>query len=173
MRKLAIIALLIVAWMPAFAIDEEAPNEISIFYGYQWGDGEVCDHSNFGLAYERVFPKTGPWGLMLKTGRVGTHFGDADLDIDWLDISATITLEWDRAKVYFPFGLGLTFADGPGDESAEDLSAHVGAGYKFAFTEQLGLRVEGRYRYANEIVAVDEGEKLHLFETTFGIGWSW
>ena len=66
MRVLSVIGVLLLVCGPALAIDEEAPNEVSAFYGYLWGDGAVDDHSSFGLSYERIFPSTGGWGLMVK-----------------------------------------------------------------------------------------------------------
>jgi hypothetical protein len=173
MKKILILLIACAAVMPAMAMSEEQPNEVSLFYGYMWADGRVADHSVYGLTYERVFPESGGWGLMFKLERLSTRYSGVDLDADFLDISTTYTFPWKHAAVYVPAGIGVTDSSGPGSGSAGGLSAHVGLGYKFAFTSNVGLRIDARYRYADELADSSNGRKLNLFETTFGIGWSW
>ena len=113
------------------------------------GEMEVDNHFAAGVFFDHDFDEF--WGLMIRYERVPTGVDGTDLDLDLLDVSGVIRFRWSNHLSYFPFGVGASRSDLEGTDSVTRFTAHVGAGVRFALSENLGVRLEGRYRYLSSL----------------------
>ncbi len=194
MRKvLLILAVMALAVPVTLAAGPDNQNEFGIYGGYFWGDTlttkanspELDDDLSFGIYYNRMF--TDNWGFQARLGYspnsvTNLHGGDVDMDVTYLDLSATYQWNWDNVSLYVPFGLGyaqgsldhdlvwLATGKKVGDDSG--LTWHVGVGLLWPVGDKMTVRLDTRYRYIDKLVDTYD-DSLDTVEATIGLGWTW
>lgn len=176
----------------AHAAAPDDPNELGVYVGYLYGDDltslantpELDDDISYGIEYVRMF--TDNWGFMARLGFApdtvtNVPGGDVDMDVTYLDLSATYQWNWDKVSLYVPFGLGYAEGSldrpltgfGPGVRIDDDggITYHVGLGLLFPVGSSTDIRIDARYRNMDKLVDSFD-DSLDTFEATVGVGWT-
>ena len=180
---------------PSLAKTQEVDLYVGEFFGDKLSDSsafgtepELDDDIVFGLRYGYNF--TDNWGVELSAGynpNTATHVigGDVDFDLYTVDLNAVYHIKTGTRFVpYVTAGIGWVWADLDGAivsslptsgtpltaSDDDSFSANVGVGVKYFVTDNLILRLDGRYRYIDGILDTNESS-LDTVETTFGVGW--
>ncbi len=199
MRKtLSFLALLLV---PALASAQRSRIELTPFAGYRLaGDfnapssesiirlgAEVDASAVYGLTLS--VPLNEHWRFEVTANHQKTSLTvdegfltpDVTLgDIDLTMVHAGFALEWGdgQVKPFLLASLGVTRLDPKFDELASEdrASGSVGGGVKVLFSDQLGLRLEGRgywtdldTRFNNRYSRYDSDEGLYQYEASAGL----
>lgn len=112
-----------------------------------------------------------------------TPMGDLDLDLHLLDVNLVYHVNpKDPVVFYGTAGVGWAFVDfdevitgtvnGVPETISGDngLTFNVGVGLKYEVVEHVSLRLDGRYRYIDQLVDGRE-DHLNTAEATAGIAW--
>jgi opacity protein-like surface antigen len=136
--------------------------EITPFLGYQFG-GDVTTFYQ-GEYHDVNINSSGNWGLVLSLGLspmtqiellYSTQDTEADADrfedslglrIDYWQVSMLWNFDPDsQIQPYVVFGIGGTWLRPDGFSSLSRFSGNFGGGAKIFFSDNIGLRLEGRF----------------------------
>lgn len=184
---------------PGFALAEirAGSQELGIHLGAFFGDDltdtavsgqqpELGDDFAIGINY--TYNLVPNWGLEGRytfnpSTAENTPKGDIDLDVHLLDLNLLYYVNpKDPVVFYGTAGAGWALGDIDEDISGtvngvpvtisddNGFTFNVGIGLKFEVTRQISLRLDGRYRFIDQLVD-EQKEQLNTFETTAGISW--
>lgn len=169
-QKICLIALLALSCGPLSAQNSDAPRptenpplfEITPFVGLRVGGNfrledprrklDVDGSDSLALALDLRIDQTSQYELFYS--RQSTNLdrdptlGEVDVDIEYLHIGGTVSIEGENQRVipYMTGGLGATrFSPDPGDVNDKTrFSLSLGGGVKVPFNRNFALRLEGR-----------------------------
>jgi opacity protein-like surface antigen len=194
---LAVAGTLLLGAVPAMAQATAGSSEISVYAGSLFGDDltkvpvsgtqpKLDDDLVVGLRYAYNFtPSLALEGSFGFNPNKVTHLVGDDIDIDvyTADINAVYNFSTGtRLTPYVTAGVGYAFANldrpilgtiGNQQVSIDDddgVTANVGVGLKFDFTDHFYGRVDARYRYIDKLVDQVE-DSLNGAEATLGVGY--
>jgi len=166
MKKIALLLLfLIFALAPTTADAREF--EITPFIGYQFGgdvttfyqgqyhDVSVDSSENYGVVLSLGLSEVAQLELLYNTQDThadANRFEDSlGLNIDYWQLSMLWSFDPDaQINPYVVFGLGGTWLRPDGFSSLSKFSGNIGGGAKIFFSDNIGVRLEGRF-YATYI----------------------
>ncbi|MET0281125.1 MAG: porin family protein [Steroidobacteraceae bacterium] len=193
----AVAGALLLGALPAAAQERTGTSEISVYAGALFGDDltkapvsgnvpKLDDDFVAGLRYAYNFTPNlaleGSFGISPNkvTGLVAD---DIDIDVYTADINAVYNFSTGtRLTPYVTAGVGYAFAnlDRPivgtvGSQQVaidddEGVTANVGVGLKYDFTDRIFARVDARYRYVDKLVD-QASDSLDGGEVTVGLGY--
>ena len=161
MRKIALLLLFsIVALTPT--VTEAREFEITPFIGYQFGgdvstfyqgqnqDVSVNSSENFGLVLSLGLSEMTQLELLYNTQDTSAdanRFDDSlGLNIDYWQLSLLWAFDPDaQINPYVVFGFGGTWIRPDGFSSLSRFSGNIGGGVKIFFSDNVGVRLEGRF----------------------------
>jgi opacity protein-like surface antigen len=161
MRKIALLLLFsIVALAPT--VTEAREFEITPFIGYQFGgdvstfyqgqnqDVSVNSSENFGLVLSLGLSEMTQLELLYNTQDTSAdakRFDDSlGLNIDYWQLSLLWSFDPDaQINPYVVFGFGGTWIRPDGFSSLSRFSGNIGGGVKIFFSDNIGVRLEGRF----------------------------
>ena len=161
MRKIALLLLFsIVALAPT--VTEAREFEITPFIGYQFGgdvstfyqgqnqDVSVNSSENFGLVLSLGLSEMTQLELLYNTQDTSAdanRFDDSlGLNIDYWQLSLLWAFDPDaQINPYVVFGFGGTWIRPDGFSSLSRFSGNIGGGVKIFFSDNIGVRLEGRF----------------------------
>jgi len=161
MRKIAFLLLFsIVALAPAAT--EAREFEITPFIGYQFGgdvttyyenqyqDVSVNSSENFGLVLSLGLSEMTQLELLYNTQDTSVdsnRFDDSlGLNIDYWQLSLLWSFDpYSQINPYVVFGIGGTWLRPDGFSSTSKFSGNIGGGVKIFFSDNVGVRLEGRF----------------------------
>jgi len=161
MRKIALLLLFsIVALAPTAA--DAGEFEITPFIGYQFG-GDVSTFYQ-GQNQDVSINSSENWGVVLSLGLSemtqlellyntqdttadANRFDDSlGLNIDYWQLSLLWSFDpYAQINPYVVFGIGGTWMRPDGFSSLSRFSGNIGGGVKIFFSENIGVRLEGRF----------------------------
>jgi opacity protein-like surface antigen len=159
-KSIQALVLTTVLLLPTAAMAGEF--EITPFLGYQFG-GDVTTFYQ-GEYHDVNINSSGNWGLVLSLGLspmtqiellYSTQDTEADADrfedslglrIDYWQVSMLWNFDPDsQIQPYVVFGIGGTWLRPDGFSSLSRFSGNFGGGAKIFFSDNIGLRLEGRF----------------------------
>jgi len=166
MRKIALLLLLVtISLVPAGS--EAREFEITPFFGYQFGgdvttfyqgqyqDVSIDSSENYGVVLSLGLSEMAQIELLYNTQDTTANtdrFEDSlGLNIDYWQLSMLWAFDPDaQINPYVVFGLGGTWMRPEGFSNLSKFSGNIGGGVKIFFSDNIGLRLEGRF-YATYI----------------------
>jgi hypothetical protein len=170
-RRFAPIALLCSACLGASPVlAQDRPTiELTPFFGYTFGGSfdvfdfelgqvsfEVDDSQSYGLIVD--FPISRSFqiealvfrqasALTIDEGIFGPSFEVSDMNIDHFEAGVLWQGAWGQVQPFFTGGMGLAYLDPevPSLDSETRFAFNFGGGVKTMFTQNFGLRAEGRW----------------------------
>jgi opacity protein-like surface antigen len=159
-KSIQALVLTTVLLLPTAAMAGEF--EITPFLGYQFG-GDVTTFYQ-GEYHDVNINSSGNWGLVLSLGLspmtqiellYSTQDTEADADrfedslglrIDYWQVSMLWNFDPDsQIQPYVVFGIGGTWLRPDGFSSLSRFSGNIGGGAKIFFSDNIGVRLEGRF----------------------------
>jgi OOP family OmpA-OmpF porin len=181
--KRAILPVLALALFaaPALADGDRGDWEVGFYTGYAFLDDydRAFPQSSFDLDNDFVIGLRGGywftprWSSELSFQTVGTETSaglDADIDSYRLNALANFN-EGARMRPFITVGLGDEHLEMTGLSGARNPSWNAGGGFRAWVLEDMAVRVDFRYIWADHENAVN-GDQNNL-ETTVGLTWAW
>jgi opacity protein-like surface antigen len=161
MKKTALLLLVSAAALAATAT-EAREFEITPFIGYQFGgdvstyyqnqfqDVSVNSSENFGVVLSLGLSEMTQLELLYNTQDTtadANRFDDSlGLNIDYWQLSLLWGFDPDaQINPYVVFGIGGTWLRPDGFSSTSKFSGNIGGGVKIFFSDNIGVRLEGRF----------------------------
>jgi len=161
MKKFALLLLLSVIALAPVATDA-GEFEITPFIGYQFGgdvttfyqnqyqDVSIDSSENFGVALNLGLSEMAQLELLYNTQDTSANASRFDdslgLNIDYWQLSLLWSFDpYSQINPYVVFGIGGTFIRPEGFSSTSKFSGNIGGGVKIFFSDNVGVRLEGRF----------------------------
>ncbi|NKE70285.1 porin family protein [Candidatus Manganitrophus noduliformans] len=145
-------------------------------------DDDFAVGLNYTYNFTRHFGLEGRYTFSPNTAEI-TPTGEIDLDLHLIDVNAVYHVNpHDPVVFYGTAGVGWAFADIDRDITGtingvpktisddDGFTVNVGVGLKYEVVEHVSLRLDGRYRFIDQLVDSRE-EQLNTAEATVGIAW--